>query len=285
MRKAGVLGVALGVLALVLAGVRVPSLAYGPVAQVLTPFPTPTPLPDGRIVYIVQPGDTPWRIAAIAGITVEELYALNNLAEGDILRPGEAIILGYALPGFPTPTPGPSPTPTPILPTPTKVPGYGTVCVLLYNDINGNGMFDDEFETLLAGGTVSLRDRRGQITQTGITRADLDDPVCFEDIPVGVYQVSIGIPQAFNPTTQTDQQIQVLAGNTVYVSFGAQPSGEAGVLFPGVEGEEDRGGPPAWAGLLGLVLLLAGAVLLWTALRLRRQASPTAPFSRGGWPR
>lgn len=256
-------------------------------AQVPTPFPTPTPLPDGRIVYIVQPGDTPWRIAAIAGITVEELYALNNLDEGDILRPGEAIILGYALPGFPTPTPGPTPTPSPILPTPTKVPGYGTVCVLLFDDRNGNGMFDEDLEILLAGGTISLRDRRGQITQTGITSTDMDNPTCFEDIPAGVYQVSMGIPQGFNPTTQTDQRIQVLPGNTVYVSFGAQPSAETGIRL--MEEENDEGwGLPAWLGLVGFGMLLAGGVLLWVAVRLRRPFSrsttPTPPYPwQGDW--
>ncbi|MEE8567807.1 MAG: LysM domain-containing protein, partial [Anaerolineales bacterium] len=37
-----------------------------------TPFLTPTPGPDGIIIYIVQEGDSLWRIAAIAGITVEE---------------------------------------------------------------------------------------------------------------------------------------------------------------------------------------------------------------------
>lgn len=48
-------------------------------AQAPTPFPTPTPNADGEILYTVKEGDTPWRVAAIAGITLEELYALNGL--------------------------------------------------------------------------------------------------------------------------------------------------------------------------------------------------------------
>ncbi len=234
--------------------------------QVPTPFPTPTPLPDGRIIYVVQPGDTPWRIAAIAGITVEELYELNNLEPGDVLRPGQAILLGYALPGFPTPTPGPSPTPSPVLPTPTKVPGFGTICILLYHDGNGNGMYEEDEEDYLAGGTVSIRDRRGQVTQTATTQDD--EEVCFEDVPVGMYSVSIGVPQGFNPTTRTHQEIQVLAGNTVYVSFGAQP-GRGQDVAPAPQGGSSL---PAWMGVVGAGLLLAGGFLWWMALRLRRRS-------------
>ncbi len=236
--------------------------------QAPTPFPTPTPLPDGRIIYVVQPGDTPWRIAAIAGITVQELYELNNLEEGDVLRPGQAILLGYALPGFPTPTPGPSPTPSPILPTPTKVPGYGTICVFLYEDIDGNGMYDEDTEGYLAGGTVSVRDRRGEVTQTGVTVSD--EEICFRDVPVGPYRVSMGIPQGFNPTTLTDQEIQVLAGNTIYVSFGAQASASASTA---VNAPPESSSPPGWLGLLGFALLIAGSALWWTALRLRRRGN------------
>ena len=231
----------------------------------LTPFPTPTPLPDGRIIYVVQPGDTIWRIAAIARISVEELRALNNL-EGDDLTPGQSLLLGYAVPGFPTPTPGPSPTPSPVLPTPTKVPGFGTLCVFLYEDRNGNGMFDEDEEGYLAGGSVSIQDPRGQVTQTAVTHGD--EEVCFEDIPVGQYQVSMGIPQGFNPTTQTNLTVKVLAGNIVYVSFGAQASEEAAgsPLTPGAGGQG-----PAWMGLLGLVFVIVGGVLFWFAARLRRE--------------
>ena len=257
----------LGLLALLggLMRAQHPAMAGEPF-QVPTPFPTPTPLPDGRIIYVVQPGDTPWRIAAIAGISVEQLYELNNLEPGDVLRPGQAILLGYALPGFPTPTPGPSPTASPVLPTPTKVPGFGTVCIFLYHDDNGNGMFEEDTETYLAGGTVSLRDRRGQVTQTATTLDD--EAVCFEDVPVGMYSVSIGVPQGFNPTTRTHQDIQVLAGNTVYVSFGAQ-SGQGRDAAPSVQGETSL---PAWAGVVGLGFLAAGGFLWWMAFRLRRQS-------------
>lgn len=242
-----------------------PAMAGEPL-QAPTPFPTPTPLPDGRIIYVVQPGDTPWRIAAIAGITVEQLYALNNLTKEDVLRPGQALLLGYALPGFPTPTPGPSPTPSPLLPTPTKVPGFGTICVFLYHDGDGNGMYDEDTEVYLAGGTVSIRDRRGQITQTATTRDD--EAVCFENVPVDMYSVSIGVPQGFNPTTRTYQDVQVLAGNTVYVSFGAQP-GRGQDVQPKTP---ENPSLPTWVGVVGLGFLVAGGGLWWMAFRLRQRS-------------
>ena len=59
-----------------------------------TPFLTPTPGPDGKIVYIVQEGDTLWRIAAIADISIEELMTRNGIQTGDYISPGMELDLG-----------------------------------------------------------------------------------------------------------------------------------------------------------------------------------------------
>ena len=90
----------------------------------LTTFPTPTPGPDGRIMYIVQEGDTLWRIAAITGMSLEELRGMNNLGTSEVIVPGQQIILGLGGPALNPPTAGPPPTATSELPTPT--PGTGT---------------------------------------------------------------------------------------------------------------------------------------------------------------
>ena len=58
----------------------------------LTPFPTPTPGPDGRILYTAQAGDTLWRIAAVAGITLDELRLLNNMQPDDVLVEGQVLV-------------------------------------------------------------------------------------------------------------------------------------------------------------------------------------------------
>ena len=75
----------------------------------LTPFPTPTPGPDGRILYIVKVGDTLLRISLISGVSLDELRGLNNLT-GDNIFEGQELLLGLGGPSQVTPTPGPSPT-------------------------------------------------------------------------------------------------------------------------------------------------------------------------------
>ena len=48
-------------------------------------FPSPTPGADGRIIYIVQPGDSCFRIQALYGITVEQLRGLNPQLDDNCL--------------------------------------------------------------------------------------------------------------------------------------------------------------------------------------------------------
>jgi len=68
---------------------------------------------------------------------VDKLRALNNLTSDTIFE-GQKLLLGLAGPAEVTPTAGPTPTPTPVLPTPSPRPGQGTLCILLFNDINGD---------------------------------------------------------------------------------------------------------------------------------------------------
>jgi hypothetical protein len=131
------LGFGLILLLLSSLSLRLPVQAAPPAQY--TVFPTPTPGADGRIIYIVQENDTLWRIAAIAGMTVDELKALNNLLS-DAVTPGQQILLGFAGPVEVTPTVGPSPTPAPVEPTITAGPGWGVICVLLYEDENGDSL-------------------------------------------------------------------------------------------------------------------------------------------------
>lgn len=97
--------------------------------------PTPTALPDGRIVYQVAAGDTLWVIAYRFQVDIETLYRNNGLAPDSVLQIGQEIVLGFRpqpqSPGgsidLPTPTATMTPTPTPTqtatpLPTPTRRP-------------------------------------------------------------------------------------------------------------------------------------------------------------------
>ena len=138
-----------------------------PVYQ-LTPFPTPTPGPDGRIIYIVQPNDTLLRISLIAGISVDELRGLNNII-GENIIVGQELLLGLGGPSQVTPTPGPSPTPTIVVPTPTTQPGSGTLCILLYYDENGDSIRQED-EPSIVGSAISITGQASQVSLTETTR-------------------------------------------------------------------------------------------------------------------
>ncbi|MGE5222432.1 MAG: LysM peptidoglycan-binding domain-containing protein, partial [Omnitrophica WOR_2 bacterium] len=141
----------------------VPSLA-APQAQ-FTPYPTPTPGPDGKIIYIAQANDNAWRIAAIFGLQLNDLRTLNKWGDNPIIKEGDKIILGYAGPAEPTFTPGPSATPAPLLPSPSPMPGYGNLCVFLYNDQNGDSLHQEE-EPSIPLGAISVSNRSGSVSKT-----------------------------------------------------------------------------------------------------------------------
>jgi LysM repeat protein len=61
----------------------------------IAPLPTNTPLPDGRIIYNVQAGDTLISIAVSYGLTLDEIYALNNLKPDALLTIGQPIVVGF----------------------------------------------------------------------------------------------------------------------------------------------------------------------------------------------
>ena len=108
------------IFSLILLVMAVPTMAApmdAPVPQ-YTAIASPTPGPDWRIIYIVQDGDTLWRISAITGISLDELRRLNNLTAEDIIKPGDRLLLGLGGPSDIPPTAGPPPTPTSSLPCP-----------------------------------------------------------------------------------------------------------------------------------------------------------------------
>lgn len=84
---------------------------------VTSPPPTACPIPPGWIAYTTQPGDTLENIAAVTGITVDQLKQANCLVSAELLPN----LLLY-LPPPPTPTVTTSPKPGM---TTTATPGCG----------------------------------------------------------------------------------------------------------------------------------------------------------------
>ena len=247
-----------------------------PSAQ-LTQFPTPTPGPDGRIMYIVKSGDSLWRISAVVGISMDELRAMNNLGVDDVIKPGQALILGLGGPSSIAPTQGLRATPTSGLPTPTPGIGTGTMCVLLFDDTNGDSIRQEE-ETSLPGGAISISDRFGGISITaetpsgGISDNLFPEPqelgfTCFEELEKGEYNVTVAIPDGYNDTTALSYVIELMAGDEVLLDFGAQPNSETLAKAPLPEGE---GKSPTLGIIGGIILLLGSGLWVYTLLQKQR---------------
>ncbi len=228
-------------------------------APQLTTFVTPTPGTDGRIIYVVQEGDTLWRIAAIAGMNVADLRDLNNLDPDDIVFPGQQLFLGTGGPAVQDSPEVSEATPTPQEPTQTPVPGTGTLCVLLFEDVNGDSMRQEE-EISLGGGALNISNRDGSVSITADTPEHNPDPLvddyyCLEELMEGEYNVSVAIPEGYNPTTVLNVALDLEAGDTTYLTFGAQAGSvviEEEEILP-----ESTGGTPL-LGVIGLVMLIGG---------------------------
>jgi hypothetical protein len=248
-----------------------------PQAQ-LTVFPTPTPGPDGKIIYIVQPNDTLWRISAITGVKIETIRELNDLGVNDAIIPGDKLLLGYAGPSGSAPTAGVIPTQPILTPSPTASPGWGSLCVLLYNDVNGDSL-RQETEPSIAGGEISVSNRLGTVSLTGETPSggiatNIINPtpqergyVCFDQLLQGEYLISVAAPEGYNRTTVLNTTLELEAGQTTQIAFGAQANSELEAQTAIIP-ESPRKSPIM--GIVGGALLLAGLGLGVYAALLRR---------------
>ncbi len=252
-----------GIFMLILAGL--PARA-APLAQ-FTPFPTPTPGPDGRIVYIVQANDSWWRIAAIFNIDLNELLQLNDATSETILNEGEEVLLGFGGPPEISPTPGATATGGPQLPTPTPLPGAGTLCIIVYEDANGDSIRQEE-EPSIPGGAISVSDREGNVSLTETTQAGFD-PQCFQDLPQGEYNISVAVPEGYNPTTVMNYALVVEPGAETFLDFGAQASAAAIAENP----PQGGGGRSLLLGIAGSLLVLGGITLAIYAALMGRGRS------------
>jgi hypothetical protein len=234
------------------------SVLAAPLPQ-LTNFPTPTPGSDGRIIYVVQEGDTLWRIAAVSGLNVADLRDLNNLDADDIVYPGMSLFLGLGGPTVVQATSAPASTQPPAEPTNTPVPGLGTLCVLLFEDLNGDAMRQEE-ETSLPGGAINISNRDGSVSITQDTPAhdpnsDTADYFCTEGLEEGDFNVSVAIPEGYNPTTSLNTGLELSAGDTSYLTFGAQAGS---VVIDSSGSQSDSTGSTPILGIIGILFLLGG---------------------------
>lgn len=226
-------------------------------------FPTPTPDADGNIIYVVQEGDSPWTIAAVAGITLEELYALNGMQTDDFITPGMQLLIGTA--PLPTATlpPAAQLTETAMAIPPTPMFGVGDICVLVFEDENGNARLDGS-EGALPEGQISVVSVDGVLIGEHTTD-DNPDGYCFEDVEFGDYNVSAAIPENYNATTTMNLAITLKPGDVSYIQFGAQAGGV--IDLP----NDNQGGQRSLVlGVIGVLMLLAAGGIGVYAFRFSR---------------
>jgi len=257
-------------ISLLLLGLWLPANAAPNMQQVP---PTPTPGADGRILYVVQPGDNCYRVAALNGITQEQLRQLNSkLDENCTIIEGQELLIGIvSLAG--TPTAGPSPTPLPPTPSPTPFTGTTEICILLFNDSNGNAL-REETEPSVAGGAVSVTENNGEYSAAQDTIIPADPAayqgICFSNVPEGSYNITVGIPDNYNPTMELNYSLDVNAGDRAFIDFGIQSKDV--VADPGANPTNEPKTSPLF-GILGGLLLLGGAALGYYAWRSGRPES------------
>jgi LysM repeat protein len=242
------------------------AIAYTTNANVGAQIPiyTPTPGPDGKIIWIVKSNDTLLSISLITGVKVDDIKRLNNLTNDTILV-GQKLIIGLAGPALVTPTVGPSPTPTPVLPTPTPKPGSGTLCIILFNDENGDSLRQTS-ELSIEGGAININNRIGSVSLTSNTISG-EKPQCFKDLPEGDYTASVAIPQGYNPTTNNSYSLPLKAGDITYIDFGAQANSQKLAEAPLIP---EGGQKSPLLGILGALSLLIGIGVAIFAARLLR---------------
>ena len=236
-------------------------------------FVTSTPGPDGRIIYIVQEGDTCSQVALLHGITVPQLRSFNTrLDENCTLTPNQQLVVGLSISNIPTSGVAATlPSPTVTL---TPVSGTTEVCVLLFNDANGDAL-RQETEFGLDGGAVSLTNVNGSYSKTENTTSavdpDTEEPVrtCFLDVPQGDYTLSMGVPDNYNRTMLDTYKLTVKAGDRASIDFGAQ-SKTVTINDPA---ETEENGRSPLLGIFGVLLLLGGVGLGYYAYRSSQPTS------------
>ncbi|MFN2120817.1 MAG: LysM peptidoglycan-binding domain-containing protein [Anaerolineales bacterium] len=236
-------------------------------------FATNTPLPDGRITYKIEAGDTCTKIQLLYGISLEQLRELNQNINADCtnLQEGQEVLVGIGGPAAAASvTAGPAPTAGPPTVTPTPFAGTTEICVLLFDDLNGDTLHQAD-EPAIAGGAISVTETGGKYSKTQETTVNPDPTAeqgtCFSDVPEGKYNIGAAIPDNYNPTTDLTYTLDLKAGDRARVDFGAQSRGTTGVS-PESPDTGSAGTSPL-LGFLGGVLLLGGIGLGWFALRSR----------------
>lgn len=195
------------------------------------------------------------------------------------------------LPPTETPTPAVTPTDTPVpTDTPSPTPAGGTICINAFVDENADGLHDAN-EGYMAGVTFTVADEQEVINQA--VSPGGEEPVCFEGLSSGTYQIAQILPGRLEPTTATNTSLEVEEGKVYGIEFGSRiDTGESGgsngagsdevavnleipTVPPETEATPQEGGGFNLASYTGLLLIVLAVIVLGGILYfwLRRQTS------------
>ncbi len=126
----------------------------------------------------------------------------------------------------PTPTPTPENTPTPtITPTPaatptptiTPTPVAASVCVLSFDDVNGNGL-RELGENLLPYAVFTIADEKHVVDS--YSSDGLNEPHCFHGLEPRTYFISELNPPGYESTSPDRWGVTLAGGSMVEIEFG-----------------------------------------------------------------
>ncbi|MFL7790946.1 MAG: LysM peptidoglycan-binding domain-containing protein [Anaerolineae bacterium] len=258
----------------------VPQVTAGPPP---TPLPTPTPRPDGSIVYIVQSGDTLSLISQKTGVPVDQIRTLNasSIGDGYIIHVGQELVLS-----LPNKTPEPTAPPTPSEPEAvaeaSSEEGAGgakangaSICVLSFNDRNGDTFRDEVIEELLPNAQITLANELGTTNQ--YTTDGFNEPYCFTGLAAGSYRVVQTPPTSYVVSGTAEQLVAVTDGATINLAFGnvrSEDAADSTSPSDAGEGGDDSGMRSVFSTVAKvsgvLVLLLCAGVAVLFFLNRRR---------------
>ena len=117
-----------------------------------------------------------------------------------------------------------------------------------------------EEEVSLPGGAINISNRDGSLSFTEDTmphdpNSPTEDYLCKDGLMEGDYNVSVAIPEGYNPTTSLNTGIELQAGDISYLTFGAQAGS---VVIDETTPLPESSGSTPFLGVIGAILLLGG---------------------------
>lgn len=187
---------------------------------------TATPNAEGVIYAEVRAGDSFWSIAARHGLTIDEIYALNDAGPGTTISVGDLLVVGSGPPGGveevaeaaeeePAAEPTVEPTPAP---TATPEPSGGTVCLTAFLDPNQNGQQDPGEELKAA---VAFTISNSETVVMNYVTDGFSEPYCIRGLDSGNYQITRSIGPNEQLTTAGDWTVSVSNDTESIFAFGS----------------------------------------------------------------